>query len=46
MRKRERMDRRHSEKVFRRTAGNQHVHPKNGLSTVQGPGIMRGGIRL
>jgi hypothetical protein len=33
-------------KLFSRTAGNRHVHPKNGWSSQQGPGPMRGGIRL
>jgi len=46
MSKRHKMDRRRSEKQFSRTAGNQHVHYKNNLSTIPGPGIMRGGIRL
>lgn len=46
MSKRRSMNRRSSEKYFSRTAGNSRVHPKNGLSSVQGPGPMRGGIRL
>lgn len=39
---RHRMTRRKSRKVFSRTAGHRHVHPKNMMSTVP----MRGGIRL
>lgn len=40
--KRRRMSRGRSKKLFRRTAGNERVHPKNGLHDV----VMRGGIRL
>lgn len=46
MAKRHSMNRRSSEKYFTRTAGSNRVHPKNMLSQVQGPGPMRGGIRL
>lgn len=46
MSKRYSMDRRSSEKMFSRTAGNSRVHPKNNLSSVQAPGPMRAGIRL
>lgn len=46
MAKRHSMNRRSSERYFTRTAGSNHVHPRNGLSQVQGPGPMRGGIRF
>lgn len=47
MSKRESMDRNYSERLFSSTAGSQHVHPKNFLSSSgNGPGPMRGGIRL
>lgn len=42
MAKRFRMHKRSSRKLFSKTAGHVHVHPKNMLSTVP----MRGGIRL
>lgn len=42
--RRSKISRRYSEKMFSRTA--DRVHPKNFLSSVQGPGPMRGGIRL
>lgn len=40
MRKRQTIDRRHSEAVF--TRGAERIHPRNGLSSVS----LRGGIRL
>nr|WAE43830.1 MAG: hypothetical protein [Microviridae sp.] len=43
---RHKMSRGGSESLFSRTAGHSRVHPKNMLSEVQGPGPMRGGIRL
>lgn len=46
MSKRRSMNRRSSEKYFTRTAGSNHVHPKNMLAGATGPGPMRGGIRL
>lgn len=46
MAKRYSMERSSSERYFSHTAGSNHVHPKNMLSQVQGPGPMRGGIRL
>ncbi len=40
MRRRKRMDKRYSKKLFTRTA--QRIHPKNALPTM----VMRGGNRL
>jgi hypothetical protein len=40
--KRNGMSRKRSKKLFRNTAGNERVHPKNGLFE----GVHRGGIRL
>lgn len=41
--KRHRMSNRSSRRSFRRTAGHNHVHPKNALHS---GAFMRGGIRL
>lgn len=38
---RQKMTSAHSKKLFRNTAGNRHVHPKN-----HRPNPMRGGIRM
>ena len=41
--KRHKMNRSGSKKLFSRTAGANHIHPKNIQSSSQ---VMRGGIRL
>jgi len=46
MSKRRRLNRSSSKKYFSRTAGGNHVHPKNMFTGVQSSGPMRGGIRL
>jgi len=44
MSKRHGIGKSYSKKLFRKTAGNGRVHPKNGLSN--NTFVMRGGIRL
>lgn len=44
--KRKRLSRKHSRRMFSRTAGSQHVHPKNSMGSSGGSLSMRGGIRL
>lgn len=44
--KRKRISRGKSRRMFSRTAGNQHVHPKNSMGSSGGGLSMRGGIRL